>query len=133
MDAQNTEFPKMLYKAPGAHEIHGGKFDYKVVQDEAELDQAAADGWSLTTDEAKDAYLKKLEAAAEAQRLAAEKKALEEAQRLVDAADQAPATKAQLQQRATELGIQFAPQWGVRRLQDAIAEKEAQSPANQAR
>lgn len=126
------EFPKMLYKAPGPHEIHGGKFDYKIVNDEAEHEQALADGWSETTGDAKDAYLAKLEDAAEEQRKAAEQKSLEEAQRLVDAADQAPATKAQLQQRAAELGIQFAPQWGVKRLQDAIAEKEAQSPVTPA-
>ena len=42
----------MLYKSPGPHEIHGGKFDYIIV-DECDIGQAKADGWFLTTPEAK--------------------------------------------------------------------------------
>ena len=44
--------PTMLYKHPGAHEMHGDKFDYIVV-DEQDVDQAKKDGWHLTTTEAK--------------------------------------------------------------------------------
>jgi hypothetical protein len=44
----------MLYKSGGQHEIHGGKFDYTIVE-ESEVDQAIKEGWYLTTDEAKKA------------------------------------------------------------------------------
>jgi len=42
----------MLYKHPGPHDIHGDKFDYLIVEDDA-IEAAIKDGWSLTTDEAK--------------------------------------------------------------------------------
>lgn len=42
----------MLYKHPGLHDIHGGKFDYLIVNDE-DIEAAINDGWALTTDEAK--------------------------------------------------------------------------------
>ena len=42
----------MLYKHPGSHEIHGDKFDYVIVEDDA-IEAAIKDGWALTTDEAK--------------------------------------------------------------------------------
>lgn len=44
----------MLYKYPGPHDIHGDKFDYVIVDDEA-IEQALSEGWSLTTAEAKEA------------------------------------------------------------------------------
>jgi len=45
---------RMLYKHPGPHEIHGDHFDYTIVEDEDEaIAEAIAEGWSLTTDEAK--------------------------------------------------------------------------------
>lgn len=48
-----TEFPKMLYKFPGSEPMHGGNFATKIVQDQDEQDEAQADGWKLTTTEAK--------------------------------------------------------------------------------
>jgi len=42
----------MLYKHPGIHEIHGDRFDYIIV-DSDQVNEALADGWSLTTDGAK--------------------------------------------------------------------------------
>ena len=42
----------MLYKHPGPHEFHGGKFDYIIVDEDA-VDGAIKDGWCKTTDEAK--------------------------------------------------------------------------------
>lgn len=58
----------MLYKHPGHHELHGGFFDYIVV-DEAEVDASIADGWSLTTDEAKIGPASKLAQTAKRPRL----------------------------------------------------------------
>ena len=44
----------MLYKEGGKHKLHGGNFDYTIV-DELEVDQALEDGWFKTTTEAKEA------------------------------------------------------------------------------
>ena len=47
---------RMLYKYPGQHEIHGDFFDYAIVDDTEEaVAEAVADGWYLTTPEAKNA------------------------------------------------------------------------------
>lgn len=45
----------MVYKYPGPHEMHGGSFDYKIVDAGVEggLDKAQEEGWSLTTTDAK--------------------------------------------------------------------------------
>lgn len=45
----------MLYKAPGPHEIHGGHFDYVIVP-EADIEEAKAQGWHLTTQDARAAH-----------------------------------------------------------------------------
>jgi len=46
--------PKMLYKKPGIHEIHGDLLDYLIVdyEDTLEYNNALKDGWSVTTPEA---------------------------------------------------------------------------------
>lgn len=79
----------MLYKAPGPHEIHGGHFDYTVVDadEEGTIDAAKADGWFETTTEAKAAH--------------------EEAKAQREAELNAPPTRAELEAKAKELGIQF--------------------------
>lgn len=55
----------MLYKCPGPHEFHGGRFDYVIVP-EADIEEAKAQGWHLTTGEAHSAHLKELEDAQKA-------------------------------------------------------------------
>jgi len=48
----------MLYKYPGPHQIHGGMFDYIIVDEvQEEIDAAKAQGWGLTTQEAYDIHL----------------------------------------------------------------------------
>lgn len=47
-------YPKMLYKHPGREELHGSHFNTLIVGDEDEQDAALADGWKLTTAEAKE-------------------------------------------------------------------------------
>lgn len=51
---QNMDYlnETMLYKCPGPHEIHGGHFDYVIVP-EVDIEEAKAQGWHLTTDEAR--------------------------------------------------------------------------------
>lgn len=77
----------MLYKCPGPHDIHGGHFDYTIVDadEEGAIDAAKADGWFETTDDAKAAF-----DAAKAQ-----------------AELDAQPTRAELETKAKELGIQF--------------------------
>lgn len=51
---QNTDHlnETMLYKCPGPHEIHGGHFDWVIVP-EVDIEEAKAQGWHLTTTEAR--------------------------------------------------------------------------------
>lgn len=48
----------MLYKCPGPHDIHGGRFDYIIVDADIKtaVEAALADGWFMTTDEARATY-----------------------------------------------------------------------------
>lgn len=103
----NNEFPRMIYRAGGNEEIHGGRFDTRIVRDVDEQDAALLDGWSLTTD-----------AAREAARPAAAPVAV-----IPD--DNAPPTRAELEQKAAELGIEFSPRIGDAKLAERIAEKLA--------
>jgi hypothetical protein len=74
----------MLYKAPGPHEIHGGRFDYTIVVDD-QIEATLAAGWYLTTTEAKAAHQAALQ----------------------DAADNAPSTRDELKRKADELRLQY--------------------------
>lgn len=83
----NNDYPRMLFKLGGPHEIHGGKFDYVIVNDADEQAAAIADGWALTTQEA---------AAPKQEPAAPDSKP-----------DDAPPTRAELEQKANELHIKF--------------------------
>lgn len=100
----------MLYKAPGPHEIHGGRFDTLIV-DEGEVEGKVADGWSLTTTEAKAAY--------------EEAKLKEQADKQVVLVpnDNAPATRAELEAKAAELGLSYHPNTGDKKLGEMIEAK----------
>lgn len=80
--------PTMLYKCPGPHQIHGGHFDYTIV-DEGDIEQALAEGWHLTTTDAK----------AEHDAASASGKPVGD--------DSAPATRDELKQKADELGLTY--------------------------
>lgn len=100
-----NDFPRMIYKAGGTEDIHGGKFTWHIVHDAEELDAALAADWHLTT--------------AEAGASAVTTYAPEVAQD--DAADNAPPTRAELEQKAAELGIEFSPKIGDVKLAERIA------------
>ena len=87
----------MLYRCPGPHEIHGGKFDHITV-DDSEIEATIADGWFLTTPEAKDAHAASLTEPANT-----------------------PATRAELEQKAVALGIKFDGRTSDKKLGDLIA------------
>jgi len=75
-------FPTLVYKCPGDHHCTGGTYSYAAVADEAELAAKRALGWFLTLPEA----------------MAGESE---------EPADNAPPTRAELEAKATELGIKF--------------------------
>jgi len=102
----------MLYKCPGPHEIHGGQFDYTIVEDD-QIESALADGWKLTTPEAKQAHADSV-AAAQAER----EKAAEQAEAV---SDDAGPTRAELEQKAAELGIKFDGRTSDKKLRDLIS------------
>jgi hypothetical protein len=83
--AADDQFPTLVYKGKGPHSRAGGTYDYTAVNDQEELDTKLADGWFTTLPEAIDAHDKP----------AAVK------------SDDAPATRAELETKAKELGIQF--------------------------
>lgn len=99
----SNDFPRMIYQAGGTEEIHGGHFATLIVDDQDALDAALAEGWSLTTDEAR---APKAEAAPQTSPPPAD--------------DNAPPTRAELEAKATELGIEFSPRIGDAKLAERI-------------
>lgn len=91
-----SDLPRMLYQVGGPHEIHGGLFDYLIVESDEELSFALANGWYMTTDEARAADL-----ALKTHRIPAELLAP------VVPPEDAPPTRDELERKATELGIAF--------------------------
>lgn len=103
----------MLYRAPGPHQIHGGDFDYVIVEDDR-VEEKLAEGWYLTTTEAREAHEEEqADAAARA----------EEAQR--QRAENGRPTRDELEQKATELGIPFSARVSDKKLAEAILAKLA--------
>lgn len=93
---------RMVYKYPGLHEIHGSNFDYLIIDEDVEgaLDEALEDGWSLTTDEAREVHLKST-----SDSISSESNGNASDDSIVD--DNAPPTRKELQLKAKELGIKF--------------------------
>jgi len=118
------QFPRMLYQAGGPEPIHGSHFATLVVNTEDEQAAALADGWHLSTPDA-------LEAQAAARALAAQQEAERAAAaKLAEQADDTkPPTRAELEAKATELGIAFKPQTSDKKLAEAIAAKLAEQGA----
>lgn len=88
------QFPQMLYKVGGPHDIHGGAFDTLLVGDAGALEAALADGWHETTTQAA-------------------------------APVEEPPTRAELEQKAEELGIKPDGRWSDKRLAAEIEAKMA--------
>lgn len=93
--------PTMVYKASGPHQRLGGTFDYKGVSTKEEFDAAISAGWYATLDEA---IAPKV---AQAQKPEPE--------------PEAPPTRAELEQKATELGIKFDGRTSDKKLGEMIA------------
>lgn len=106
-----SDFPRMLYQAGGPHDIHGGLFDYLIVESEEELTVALGNGWHMTTDDARAADL-----ALKTHRIPAELLAP------VFPPDDAPPTRDELERKAAELGIAFDGRTSDSKLAGKIAE-----------
>ena len=114
----------MLYKCPGPHEIHCGNYDYQIVP-ETDVEQALAEGWYLTTGEAKAAHEAAQQPAAAPIDPPAEVALVEpEPPKLIlmvdDVPDNAPPTRAELEAKARELGMNVHHRTSDRTLAAAI-------------
>lgn len=103
-------YPKMLYKFPGVELIHGGHFATLIVNDEAEQEAAAQDGWEETTTNAK----RRAEAPPPQPEPVAQ----------VDQ-DQEALDRDALKAEATTLGLEFPKNVPTERLAEMVAEAKA--------
>lgn len=120
------EFPRMVYRVGGPHELEAGAFDIKLVQDEDDLLASQADGWHLDQHTAKAAEADA--AAAEAARAQARAEQ-EAAAKLAD--DIAPPTRDELEQMAAALGLPFNSRTSDKKLRAMVdaAASSAEAPA----
>lgn len=114
----DNDFPKMVYRAPGPHDIHGHRLDFGTVNDADDLAAAKEAGWFETTPEAVDAHAAKV--SSEQAGRVAQANALAQA-----AANTGAATRAELELKARELGITFDGRTSDAKLSKAIDEKLA--------
>lgn len=56
-----SDFPRMIYQVGDQEEMHGGRFNYETVHDQDALDAMLANGWYMTTCEARAAAEKPAE------------------------------------------------------------------------
>lgn len=123
------EFPNLVYRCPGTYQCPGGTFAYKSVQDEVQLAKALAEGWFATLPEAIEG--KKVATETETPdsetearfdaAIAPETATLADCQAgQQEAADNAPPTRAELQQKAKKLALKFDSRTSDKKLGDMI-------------
>jgi hypothetical protein len=95
------EWPRMLYRAGVGTFVDGVECAAMVVADARAQTAAEADGWMASVHGAAPS------------------------EPAIAPADDAPATRAELEAKAKELGLKFDGRWGDKRLSDAIAAKLA--------
>ena len=95
------DLPTILYRCPGPYSRPGGTYALLPVADEQALAEAERNGWCRTMPEA-----------------IAGKPTVEEV-----VPDDAPPTRQELEQRATELGIKVDGRWSDSRLAAEIAKR----------
>lgn len=105
--------PTMVYKASGPHQRLGGTFDYKGVNTQEEFDAAIAAGWHATLDEA---IAPKVAQANQMETTGSQIRA-----EIPEPEPDVPPTRAELEQKATELGIKFDGRTGDKKLGELIA------------
>lgn len=118
------KFPSLVYRCPGTHQCPGGTFDYLAVRDQAALDAAVKDGWHPALPDAiAEKYGEKL-----AGRLAplvdhlVPPGALPADSGEAEVLGEDPPTRAELEQKARELGVRFTKKTADEDLSKAISE-----------
>ena len=91
------EFPRLVFKDKGPHQRPGGFYDHLAVESEAEYSAALKAGWYGTMPEA-----------------------LAPPPVPAPPDDNAPPTRAELEAKAHELGIEFSPNIGDKKLGERI-------------
>ena len=86
------EFPRFVFRNGGPHQRPGGSYDHAPVESQEEFDAALKAGWFATLPEAINP----------------------------PPADDAPPTRAELEAKAKELGIEFSPNIGDKKLGERI-------------
>ena len=86
------EFPRFVFRNGGPHQRPGGSYDHAPVESQEEFDAALKAGWFATLPEAINP----------------------------PPADDAPPTRAELEAKAKELGIEFSPNIGDKKLAERI-------------
>lgn len=109
----------MLYKMPGPHQFNDGGYDYIIV-DAPDVDSNLEQGWFKTPAEAKAAHEFISAATAGAMKTAAPMDTQQANETLID---NSPATRAELEAKATELGLKFDGRTGDKKLGEMIEAK----------
>lgn len=112
------DFPRLVFKCPGPHAYAGGTYDHKLVKSIDQFDAANSEGWFATLPEAIEG---KVSGQDEAAPKAAHADPAPEA-----ATDDAPPTRAEMKQKAQELGLTFANNIPTEKLAELIATKMLQ-------
>lgn len=111
-----SDWPQMVFRAPGPVVLEGYGYEYTTVAGEEAMAQALADGWHKTIDAARAAHEKAAPIGAP--------KLIEAFEALyTDVAQNAPPTRAELEQKAKELGLKFDGRTTDKKLAALIAEK----------
>ena len=112
------EFPRLVYKNHGPHQRPGGSYDHAPVESQTEMDAALSAGWFATLPEA-----------IETKPVIALPPPALPPPALPPPADGEPPTRAELEAKAKELGIEFSPNIGDKKLGERIqAALDAQKP-----
>lgn len=106
-----SQFPQMIYQVGDQEEMHGGRYNYMLVDDASALEAMLGAGWYLTPAAAKEATEAPSPAAVEPVLTEPETSLLE---------------RGSLEARATELGIKFDGRTSDRKLNNLIIEKLGQ-------
>ena len=100
-------YPRNVYKSPGAHSCQGGSFDLMSVNDEEEREIAIIDGWHDSIPDA----------------IEGKKSTPVASPVVVSEDDNAPPTRDEMLAKAKEIGIKIDGRWSDDRLMSEIESK----------
>ena len=127
----SNDYPRMIFKAPGPEEFHGGHFDTRIIEHDEDLASALAEGWRLSTPEATALYEESQKPAAVVQNEpektvhAKPITTVTQAEAVVDHA----AERAALKSEAAELKLTFPKNIPTDKLHELVATAKNPAPA----